>query len=140
MSETSRSDKALLWIRIAMVMLIGVLVFSTVNWINSAGVRAPLLTMMGGATIIMTLYPFRSIAMQDIARDVFTVIGTGIAIAGGFFWLIDAAQEGTVDDFLRSFYLALSLMLLSLIYVVISMLTIADWHGIREAIRKVTRR
>ncbi|MXY45722.1 MAG: hypothetical protein F4Y44_01820 [Chloroflexi bacterium] len=136
-------DKWLLALRIIVLAGIVILAALTSGLIVSHRVRAPLLTMMGGATIIMTLYPPRVNKMPEIAQDILALVGTGIAIAGASNWLIDSAQKGTASDFLMSFSLAALLICTILVYVILSMFIIADWNGIKQAtetgIRKITR-
>ena len=137
-------DKWLWALRIIVLACIITLAVMTANLIDSPGVRAPLLTMMGGATIVMTLYPPRVSTMLEIAQDIIALVGTGIAIAGAYNWLVDATQKSIAGDFLVSFSLAALLVFLIVLYVVLSMLILADWHGIKQAlkvaVRKITRR
>ena len=116
----------------------------TVNSIASPGVRAPLLTMMGGVTIIMTLYPPRVITILGIAQDIIAITGTGIAISGAFYWLTDAAQKAAADDFQLSFSLATLLFLLLGLYGLLTIPILANssgiWQAVRTAIRKIIRR
>lgn len=137
-------DKWLLVLRIIVLACIVTLTALTVGMIVSPGVRAPLLTMMGGATIVITLYPPRVSTIPEIAQDLIALVGTGIAIAGASNWLIDAAQESVGDDFRVPFSLAALLMFLVVLYVVLSILILADWDGIKQtlrvAVRKIMRR
>ena len=137
-------DKWLLGLRIVLLACIITLAVLTVGVIDPAGTKAPLLTMMGGVTIVMTLYPPRVIELPDLAQDIIAIVGTGTAITGAFYWLIDAAQKGSVDNLLWSFYLAISLILMLGVYMALSMLILADWNRVKQTIkmaaRKITRR
>ena len=127
-----------------MLACIITLAILTVNSIASPGVRAPLLTMMGGVTIVMTLYPPRVMTTLGIAQDIIAVAGTGIAIAGAFYWLTDAAQKAIADDFLLSYSLAGLLFLLLGLYGLLAIPILANssgiWQVVRTAIRKIIRR
>ena len=135
-------DKWLLALRIALLACIITLAATTINLIHSPGVRAPLLTMMGGVTIVMTLYPPRTIAIQDLAQDLFTVIGTGIAISGGIYWLFDASQTVAADKRPLILPLAYSLMLTLVAYLFVSMLIViaANWGRIKTGVQRKLRR
>ncbi len=136
MAATSDSNKKLRWIRISALVLIPTLFILTVNRIDADSVKAPLLTMMGGVTIIIGLSPPRSITMPDI----FTFAGTGIAIIGSVYWLISATQNSTINDSLWSYFLSVPLILLLFVYAVMSLRTVIDWKGVRREMRKIMRR
>ena len=140
----TNQDKWLLGLRLIMLACIVTLAAMTVNLVASPGVRAPLLTMMGGVTIVMTLYPPRVMTVLGIAQDIIAVAGTGIAIAGAFYWLTDAAQKATVNDFLLSYSLARLLFLLLGLYGFLTIPILSDssglWKAIKTAIRRIIRR
>lgn len=90
------SEKWADWLRIGALLSVICLVTITATLISSAGVKAPLLTMMGSAAIIMVLF---SVSRNAITvQNVGTILGTAIVMVGGGYWLIDATQHGTVDD------------------------------------------
>ena len=55
-----------------------------------AGVKAPILTFLGGAMVVVWFLPSRRAEW----RDVIVVLGTGVATVGSWYWLMDA----TVGD------------------------------------------
>ncbi len=130
------SDTMMPWLRGFMLVCILMLSGATIGWLSSAGVKAPLLTMMGGVTIIMTLYPPRIFTMQNAG----TLLGTGIAIFGGGYWLIDSIERDTVNELPLVSSLAFILIILLAIYVFISTLTIVNWNAIKAIMRKIARR
>ena len=134
--------KWLLGLRVVVLACIITLAALTVSLIDSPGVRAPLLTMMGGVTIVMTLYPPRAIAIQDLAQDLFTVVGTGIAVSGGIYWLFDASQTVAADKRPLILSLAYSLMLILVTYLFVSMLIVivANWGRIKTGVQRILRR
>ena len=138
----SNQNKWLWGLRIIALACIIALAVLTVNLIHSPGVRAPLLTMLGGVTIVMTLYPPRTIAIQDLAQDLFTVIGTGIAISGGIYWLFDASQTVAADKRPLILSLTYSLMLILVTYLFVSMLIVivANWGRIKTGVQRKLRR
>ena len=116
----TRQDISLLGLRLVLLSAIGALVYLTIGEIESSGVKAPLLTMMGGATIVAIIYPPRSITIHDLAQDLFTVVGTGIAIAGGVYWLDDAVQTTSADKLPLISFLVYSLTLILGIHLIAS--------------------
>ena len=90
------------------------LVAITATQIGSAGVKAPLLTMMGSAAIIMVLF---SVARSAITvQNVGTILGTAIVMGGGGYWLIDTRQHGSIDDKVLSATLITWLILFMVMY------------------------
>jgi len=121
------------------LLFIAILVIITVGWIESDGVKAPLLTMMGSsATVIITLRPPRLITIQGIG----ILVATGVVIAGGMYWLFDAAAPYR-DAQLTSQPAVLLLATLAL-YIIVSMLILGGWNiiwnGIKFAVRRLLRR
>lgn len=136
----TNQDKWLLALRFIMLACIITLAALAVNMIDSPGVRAPLLTMMGGVTIVMTLYPPRVMTILGVAQDIIAIVGTGIAITGAFYWLTDAAQKTTADDFLLSFYLAALLFLILGLYGFLTIPILSDSSGLWQAVKTVIQR
>lgn len=134
------SDTMMPRLRGFMLVCILMLSVAAIGWLSSAGVKAPLLTMMGGVTIIMTLYPPRVFTMQDAG----TFLGTGIAIFGGGYWLIDSIESVRPIEIIRASILAFLLIALLTFHVFVSMLIFANWggiwNGIKAAVRKILRR
>ena len=87
------SNRIVLVIRIGVVLCIAVLVGITVVGMISPGLKAPLLTMMGSATIIVALYSSNPQAVTW--QNVGTILGTTIVMSGGGYWLIDAASNSS---------------------------------------------
>ena len=56
---------------------------------SDAGVKAPLLTMMGGFTALVALFPARKPTIADIGF----ILATAIAVAGSYFWYLDATPN-----------------------------------------------
>ena len=142
-------DKWLWGLRIATFLCIIVSFVASVGSIAPDGVKAPLLTMMGGATIVLALYPPRSLTVQDIAQDFITIVGTGIAIFGGRYWFNDAIQNVSVDKLSTVSFLSSFLILVLLIYLPVSMLIVVISNSdkikvvgsiVRARMRSITRR
>ena len=142
-------DKWLLGLRVATFLCIIVLFVAAVGSIAPDGVKAPLLTMMGGAAIVLALYPPRSLAVQDIAQDFIAIVGTGIAIFGGRYWFEDAIQNVPVDMLSTVSFLSTFLVLILFFYLLVSMLivVVANWDRMKAEgtrvgarIRSMTRR
>ena len=134
------SSKILQGLQIFALVCIAVLATTTVWQMSEAGVKAPLLTMMGGVTIITVLYPTRVVTM----RDMVTLAGTGIVVFGDFYWLIDATENNNAL-LIEALTIFLLLILVLVGYVLLSMLVVlVDWHTVRDflirTIRKITRR
>lgn len=111
-----RSDKAVRLLRIVAVLCIAVLSTITVTQIDSAGLKAPLLTMMGSSTIIMVLLSIDRTAIT--VQNIGTIFGTAVVVVGGVYWLIDARQRSSADDLAVSSFMLNGLMVLLLIYVI----------------------
>ena len=140
MATTSGSDTALRRIRMVMLACIAIMLGVTVFLLAHAGVKAPLLTMMGSVTVIITLYPPSMITMQNTG----TLLGTGMVMGGGGYWLRDAVERSAAiqqnaNELLTISLLASFLTVLLAIYVFVSMLTTVDWNDIRRAIRRIRR-
>ena len=119
------SDKKLLWLRGIVLVCIAALVVASINIIEPAGMKAPLLTLMGSVAVIITLYPPREIAVQDVG----TFLGTVIIMLGGSYWLIDATQGSSANDVLLSWLLASLLIATLMMHVLVSM-TILIWKDL----------
>ena len=137
-------DKRMRRLRIVILAFVGMLLVATISMIDSASVKAPLLTMLGGGTIIVTLYPPRTLTVQDAG----TLLGTGIAISGGAYWLIGEMERAPPNELFPVSILASILVVLLFSHISISMLILADWtviwngvrSGIKAAVRRITRR
>ena len=131
----TNQGKWLLKLRLAALLFIAILVIVTVGWIESDGIKAPLLTMMGSsATVIITLRPPRLITIQGIG----ILVATGVVIAGGMYWLFDAAApfRGARLTSQPAFFLLAILAL----YVIVSMLILGGWNIIWNGVKSVVRR
>ena len=84
------------WLRIVSLALIVVLVAVAVLQTSSAGVKAPLLTIMGSAAIIIALFSVSRSAVT--AQNIGTVVGTVIVMGGGGYRFVDAGQQAQEDD------------------------------------------
>ena len=135
-------DKWILGLRIIALLCVVTLVALTEGLIYSSGIRAPLLTMVGSATVIMMIFPMnRTSTIPVILRDTGTIIGTGAVIYGGVRWLEDAVQRGPSYDAPVALSVMSSLLFLLVIYLLLSVLTFVDWGNIiGTAIRKIMRR
>lgn len=82
------SDKILDWLRMGALLYFLFAACATLLMPVGDGVKAPLLTLMGGASIVTALFPleFRRIA------SVGTALGTVIAMIGSGAWFADAMQ------------------------------------------------
>ena len=69
-------DRAVFWLRVTILACIAVLFMAAISVAIPAAVKAPLLTMMGGATIITALYPPEEITIQGVG----TLVGTFILL------------------------------------------------------------
>lgn len=141
----TKQDKWLLGLRVVALLCIAALVILTVVQLDSAGVKAPLLAMMGSSFAILTLYPPRVITILGIFQDVISLAGAGIVIAAGRFWLIDAISNGSIDRLQMDLSLAYFQLLLSVIFIYIALslivlLVLADWSPAIAAIKKIRRR
>ena len=76
--------KARLWA--ATALFVSALLAAYAN--DDAAVKAPVLTFIGGAIVVIWFLPVRRLNW----RDVVVVLGTGIATAGSWYWLMDATQ------------------------------------------------
>ena len=90
------SETRIKWLRIGALLSVTCLVTVAAIQVGSAGLKAPLLTMMGSASIIMVLFSVNRSAIT--VQNVGTILGTAIVMVGGGYWLIDARQHGSVGD------------------------------------------
>ena len=135
-------DKWLLGLRIIALICVVAMVALVEGSIESSGVRAPLLTMVGSAAVIMMIFPMdRTSTIQVILRDMGTIIGTGSVMYGGVRWLEDAVQRGPGYDAPAALSMIALLLFLLGIYLLLSVLTFVDWGNIiGTATRKIMRR
>ena len=112
-------DRIVQGIRVVALVCIGVLVVWATIQINSAGLKAPLLTMMGSAAIIIALFSVNTaVTMQNVG----TIFGTAIVMGGGVYWLIDARQNSSIDDMALSSDLSILLVTFLQMYILLSIL------------------
>ena len=92
--------------------------------LDDNGVKAPLLTLTGGAVIIVVLFPARGTTIENVSTSAGTTLGTAIAAIGGAgAWFLDASEGETLTEFLLflltfgflSVYLFISLIVFALI-------------------------
>lgn len=108
-------EKWLRRFRIGAFAVIIVLTTLAIVGVSAAGINAPLLTIMGSATIIIALFSIDrgTFTIQNIG----TVLGTAIVMGGGGFWLFDAIQKNPIVDvrlyWTQTILTALILLLLS---------------------------
>ena len=90
-----------------------------------AGVKAPLLTMLGGFTILAVLFPERKPTFSDIG----IIVGTGIALVGSYYWYKDEipGEEGLNFLFVL-IYLAVGFVL------IVWLLLWAAWFSLRASV------
>ena len=130
------SDKVIPWLRGFVLVCIFILSVATIGWVSSVEVKAPLLTLMGGVTIIVTLYPPRAFTMQNAG----TLWGTITAIFGGAYWLIGEMESAPVSE-LRPVTIVASIMtFLLIVYIVASTLRIVNWNAVKTAMRRIASR
>ena len=110
------SDTWIRWIRIGTLLCIVCLVAITAVQISSAGLKAPILTIMGSAAIIIALFSVSRSAIT--VQNVGTNLGTTIVMVGGGYWLIDARKYSSADDLALSSFLTNTLILLLFVYVI----------------------
>ena len=135
-------DKWLLGLRIIALICVIAMVTLVEGSIESSGVRAPLLTMVGSTAVIMMIFPMdRTSTVQVILRDMGTIIGTGAVMYGGVRWLEDAVQRGPSNDAPAALSMIALLLFLLGIYLLLSVLTFIDWGNIIGTVaRKIIRR
>ena len=92
----TNQDRWLRRFRIGAFIVIITLMASAIGGVGPVGINAPLLTMIGSATIIITLFPISRGALTT--QNVGTVSGTAIVMLGGGYWLFDALQKNPIDD------------------------------------------
>ena len=104
------------WIRIGTLLSIVCLVAIAAVQISSAGLKAPLLTIMGSAAIIIALFSVsrRAITIQNVGTN----LGTVVVMAGGGYWLVDARAHSSSHDLELSSFLTNILILLLFVYVI----------------------
>ena len=73
-------------VRIVVLGFLCVVAIATYFGHDEAGIRAPLLTMTGGAMILVPLVPTGKIELPQIA----TLLGTLAALVGGWYWVSEA--------------------------------------------------
>ena len=102
------SERVIQALRIVALAFVIVLVTITVSRITSAGLTAPLLTMMGSAAIITVLFSIdrNAVTIQNVG----TIFGTVIIMVGGMYWFVDAMRDGSADDVALGRLLAISLI------------------------------
>lgn len=130
------SDKVPPWFRGFVLVCIFILSVATIGWVSSVEVKAPLLTLMGGVTIIVTLYPPRAFTMQNAG----TLLGTIIAIFGGGYWLIGEMESAPVSELRPVTNVASIMTILLIVYIVVSTLSIVNWNAVKTALRRLARR
>ena len=108
------------WLRIVALAFIVILVAVTVLQASSAGVKAPLLTIMGSGAIIIALFSVSRSAVT--AQNIGTILGTVIVMGGGGYWFIDARQQAHADDLTLNTLLIVLLIMVTAIYLLSSML------------------
>ena len=112
-------DKWLLGLRIFLLMYFLVAAFMTATALDDNGVRAPLLTLTGGAVIIVVLFPVKITTVENVSISAGTTLGTAIAAIGGAgAWFLDATTGQTDTEyliFLTTFVLLVSYLFISLI-------------------------
>ena len=75
-------------VQIAAIVFFGVVAGAALIAYPEAKIRAPLLTMTGGAIILVPLVPTGRFELPQVA----TLLGTMVALLGGWFWLSDATD------------------------------------------------
>ena len=127
------SDKVPPRFRGFVLVCIFILSVATIGWVSSVEVKAPLLTLMGGVTIIVTLYPPR-------VQNAGTLLGTIIAIFGGGYWLIGEMESAPVSELRPVTNVASIMTILLIVYIVVSTLSIVNWNAVKTAMRRLARR
>ena len=114
-----KPDRIVQGIRVVALVCIGVMVVWAMTQINSAGLKAPLLTMMGSAAIIIALFSVNTaVTMQNAG----TIFGTAIVMGGGGYWLTDARQNSSIEDMALSSDLSILLVTFLQMYILLSIL------------------
>lgn len=91
MGRTNSQEIAMRWVTKTRLIVVAVLSVAALLGVASeadAGVKAPILTFIGGAVVVTWLLPLR----RPEWRDAIVVIGTAIATVGSWYWLIDATN------------------------------------------------
>lgn len=97
----ANQNKWLLGIRVVVLLYLLAAAFVTAIALDDNGVKAPLLTLTGGAVIIVVLFPTRVTTIEDVSISAGTTLGTAIAAIGGAgTWFLDATEGETVTEFL----------------------------------------
>ncbi|MDE2686058.1 MAG: hypothetical protein OXI16_00970 [Chloroflexota bacterium] len=136
------SERIVQALRVVTLLCIGTLVAVTITQIGSSGVKAPLLTMLGGVTIITVLYPNDAVpyARSYNARLLSTLAGTGIVVLGDFFWMLDETQSNNSLR-LEALAIFLPLTLILVVYMCLSMVILhTNWLSVGSIIRRVILR
>ena len=96
MAATSRSDKELRWIRSIMLFCFFTAAFLTAFVISTDNsVRAPLLTLIGTASLILVLFP-----AGPTITNISAIVGTAIVMSGSGAWFLDATQGESFLEYL----------------------------------------
>ena len=109
-------------LRVVALSFILFLVATAVAQVSSAGIKAPLLTMMGSAAIIIVLFSIDRSAIT--IQNVGTILGTVIVVFGGGYWLTDARRHGSINDLSLSSLLTNGLILLLFVYVTAALIPV----------------
>ena len=126
------SDKAVPRLRGLVLVCLFILSVATIGWVSSVEVKAPLLTLMGGVTIIVTLYPPRVLTMQNAG----TLFGTITAIFGGAYWLIGEMESALVSELPLITFIAFSMTILLIVYVIASTLRIVNRNTVKRQLEE----
>ena len=89
------SARLLQWVRYVALACIAVLVAVTFFAIDSNGVKAPLLTLMGSCAIIIWLFPVERNA--PLEQHIGSIAGTIVVMWGSMFWLLDSMDHSQSD-------------------------------------------
>lgn len=123
------SNRILDWLRIGALLYFVAAACATLLMPVGNGIKAPLLTLMGGASIVVALFPleFRRIASIGAA------LGTIIAMIGSGAWFADATQGELLLIEARPFgieMLFLITIIVTLTFAAISII-LSMWKAIR---------
>ena len=118
----TNQDKWLLGLRIIVLLYFLAAALMTAVVLDDNGVRAPLLTLTGGAVIIVVLFPIKVTTIENVSISAGTTLGTAIAAIGGAgTWFLDATKGETDIEFLI-FQITLALLA---VYLFISLIIFA---------------
>ena len=90
------------------VSLVLLLAFIVGYFLQEASVKAPLLTLIGGAMVVIALYPQKEWTIEQTIM----AVGTGIIVSGAYFWVESAVQDKPAEALVRGMSIGVLLILI----------------------------